>query len=717
MLTSIYKRTSSPAIRKNFVKIKTFFFVTLIAVLFTTCASNPVTAPYSDIAGHQYQKNINALYARGFLDETAEFEPNRAITRSESAVLLQRVFALAPIATVTYPEYPNLRREKVYAGNLGVVTETFTVPTALDSAGISAGPSIEALINSEVIPYDEVKGDNWSFHPGDSVTEKVFARWVARALYGPEQDIDHLQKAVDAKLIDADVAAGGDTLTRGKAAYIINKVSANLKVVTVFATADIHGHLDPYKPSGSNVNVGALARMGAIVNAHRATHPNTLLIDAGDSPYNTNIANLFQGKSTVDTMNAMKYDATVLGNHDFDYSFQNLGELAHRADYAFLSLNTYNKDGTFPGFLKEYIVKKVDGITIGIVGMTDDQSKATTHFSNTMDIEFKPDIATSRAVVDKLISKEKPNIIIALSHLHGKNIILPDTIPEIDVEIGGGMDVMGQPIIKGTTWVVNPGKHAECINQMSLNVIGGKLVGVVFNQIILNEKMPEDPAVKTVVDSYIAQMDSALKEVIGSTQVDLDGERSTVRFTESNLGNLITDSQIAYFQADVAIQNGGGIRLSVPAGPITIGDVFGILPFDNKMLVLEMTGQTLWECLENGLVNHGTGDGRFPQVGGIKFTADDSKPVGQRLVSVSHADGSPLSLTRKYKVVVNDFMAGGGDGYNMIKVIGAADPNAPFVTNVTKLVETTLLQRQILEDYLKRNPNVSPKLEGRITFK
>jgi 2',3'-cyclic-nucleotide 2'-phosphodiesterase (5'-nucleotidase family) len=317
--------------------------------------------------------------------------------------------------------------------------------------------------------------------------------------------------------------------------------------------------------------------------------------------------------------------------------------------------------------------------------------------------------------VDQLAAKEKPDIIIALSHLHGKNINLPEHASKIDLEIGGGMDVMGQPIIVGNTWVINPGKHAECLNQINLNVVKGKLVGVVFNQIILNAEMPENPGVKSIIDDYVSKMDEKLQGVAGTTLVDLDGERGTVRFKESNLGNAIADSQIAFFSADIALQNGGGIRQSVSAGNITFGDVNGILPFDNKMMVLEMTGKTLWECLDNGVTDY-NGHGHFLQVGGLSYTADIALPEGKRVTKVTLSDGSPLDLTKKYKVVVNDFMAGGGDGFTMINVLNKNDPNVPLVTDVTVLVTSDLIQRQIFADYLSRNPGISPRLEGRITI-
>jgi 2',3'-cyclic-nucleotide 2'-phosphodiesterase (5'-nucleotidase family) len=681
--------------------------------------------PYTDIGGDTYGAAVASLYDRGYLENIGNpgglFEPDKALTRAEAAVLIQRVFMLVPVTTVKYPD-KNLERMQVYSGNLGIVTEAFTVPAAQDSADHWASSSIESLIGAGVIEFAGIKANGWNFDPEAAVSAGDFALWTARAIYGPEQSFNHVEKAVSDNYLPA---PGHGNISRDDACAILDGLlQKGFKVITVFATADIHGNLIPYMPSGSSVYIGALARMSAIIEAHRKINPDTLLVDGGDSPYNSNIANLFNGDSTIDTMSAMKYDATVLGNHDFDYSLDNLERLANRASYPFLSLNTYMKDGSFPSFLKEYVIKEAAGLKIAITGMTDDTSKETTHFENTKDIEFKNDYETSRAVVARMIARERPDIVIALSHLHNKNADLPLHVPGIHVEIGGGMDVMGQPFIVNGTWIINPGKHAECLNQINLNIFGKKMVGLVFDQIVLNEKMPESPEIKAIVDSYAARMDDRFKTVVAQTRVTLDGERGTVRFKESNLGNIITDSQIAFFNrsngATIALQNGGGIRQSVtvPEGAasteITLGDINGILPFDNRMVVLEMSGKTLWDCIANGLTSY-TGHGHFLHVGGLNYTAEilpeGADPV---LKSVNLANGSPLDFDALYRVVVNDFMAGGGDGFTMINVLQTDDPALPVAGDVKLIQKTELLQRQIFQYYLEELKIIEPRLEGRI---
>jgi 2',3'-cyclic-nucleotide 2'-phosphodiesterase (5'-nucleotidase family) len=190
------------------------------------------------------------------------------------------------------------------------------------------------------------------------------------------------------------------------------------------------------------------------------------------------------------------------------------------------------------------------------------------------------------------------------------------------------------------------------------------------------------------------------------------------------LGNIITDSQVAFFNrsngATIALQNGGGIRQSVtvPEGAgsteITLGDINGILPFDNRMVVLEISGKTLWDCIANGLTSY-TGHGHFLQAGGLKYTAEiPTKGADPVLKSVNLADGSPLDFDARYRVVVNDFMAGGGDGFTMINVLKTDDPAIPVAADVKLIQKTELIQRQIFQYYLEELKTIEPRLEGRI---
>ncbi len=192
---------------------------------------------------------------------------------------------------------------------------------------------------------------------------------------------------------------------------------------------------------------------------------------------------------------------------------------------------------------------------------------------------------------------------------------------------------------------------------------------------------------------------TALDTVVGETIVDLDGERAHVRTGETNLGNLMADMMLAVTDADLAFTNGGGIRTSVPAGPITMEQILEVHPFSNVIVTVEMTGRQILEALEHGVSQYPEHWGGFPQVSGFSFTFDPALPVGERIVSLETGGGTP-DPDRTYVVATNDFLAAGGDGYVPFE-------NAPLLQ---EFVSLDIAMIEFVRDYSPLNARV----EGRI---
>jgi 2',3'-cyclic-nucleotide 2'-phosphodiesterase (5'-nucleotidase family) len=213
--------------------------------------------------------------------------------------------------------------------------------------------------------------------------------------------------------------------------------------------------------------------------------------------------------------------------------------------------------------------------------------------------------------------------------------------------------------------------------------------------------VPEDAAVKAIVDGYNNQLKDKLSVVVGKALVALDGERANVRTKETNLGNYIADWMRISTGADIAFENGGSIRVSVPTGDVTVGSIVAVLPFDNFLVVLEIKGSTLKAALENSVSAYPAQLGGFLQISGFSFTFDPAKPKGSRVVSITK-DGKPIAMDGTYKLCTADFTAAGGDGYAML--IGA------------KVVyKSGEWMRDGLVAYVTAHPEVSPTVEGRIT--
>ncbi|MCX7706488.1 MAG: 5'-nucleotidase C-terminal domain-containing protein, partial [Anaerolineae bacterium] len=237
----------------------------------------------------------------------------------------------------------------------------------------------------------------------------------------------------------------------------------------------------------------------------------------------------------------------------------------------------------------------------------------------------------------------------------------------------------------------------------------GKIAGYVGAPIFIDTRFAEDPTIAAAVAEFAKPIAQLRAKVIGSSRVPLEGTRAIVRSRETNLGNLICDALLWKTAAEgtqVCVTNGGGIRASIPAGNITMGQVLEVLPFGNLIATMQLRGEDLWAALENGVSRWQLGDGRFPQVGGMRYIFDPTRPAGSRIVAVQvrGADGlyRPLDMNAIYKVVTNDFMRRGGDGYTV------------FLTKAINPYDAGAVMADAVAEYIGRNSPVAPTVEGRI---
>jgi 5'-nucleotidase/UDP-sugar diphosphatase len=308
-----------------------------------------------------------------------------------------------------------------------------------------------------------------------------------------------------------------------------------------------------------------------------------------------------------------------------------------------------------------------------------------------------------------------------LSHLHSKNAALVQKNKDVDISIGGGNDIAGRPtIINDVQYLVNPGKHGEALTQVNVMTFDGKVTGLVYNQIFLTNAYEEDPGVKAIVDDYNARIDAAMDVTIGYNAQNLEWSTAMVRTMNSPIANLVTDGLKAFFEADGAqlcIVNGGGIRAKLDEGEVTIREVTSVLPFDNNMMLVETSGKTIWAALANGISAYPASNGKFPQVSGMSY----SFKAGEKneLVAVTLDNGESLDLNARYKVVINSFIAGGGDGYTMFNVLDSTKEGATDVKQLVFVNKTYM--RDALLAYFEKNsskdsPLVVDKSESRITI-
>jgi 5'-nucleotidase/UDP-sugar diphosphatase len=314
--------------------------------------------------------------------------------------------------------------------------------------------------------------------------------------------------------------------------------------------------------------------------------------------------------------------------------------------------------------------------------------------------------------------RKKADLIVVLSHLGlSGDMKLAQKVRGIDVIIGGHTHTkLLQPVTVGATIIAQAWEHGKALGVLDLTVKDGKVIK--FHG-YLQEIRPTgnaDQKIENLVAKYSRKVDARLNKNIGKTEVDLDGEQ--VRTRETNLGDLIADIMREKSGAQVAIINGGGIRTSINKGVIRVRDVYSVLPFNNYLIAIRLTGRQLQEALEHGVSGLEEKAGRFPQVSGLSFTYDPRAPSGSRIKAVV-VGGQPLAPDQDYVVATNDFLVVGGDGY---KVFGEAIKAAGDYSDAGGILKSKNLVyndpgtwlRDVVIDYIKARKKIGPRVEGRI---
>lgn len=418
---------------------------------------------------------------------------------------------------------------------------------------------------------------------------------------------------------------------------------------------DFHGFAEAYTPYGETEKRGGVAYLAALAEKRRAEMPS-LFLAAGDMIQGSNWANHFRGVSVIEAMNVMRVDAMVVGNHEFDFGRETLTERIREAAFPVLGANVAGLEGLPP-----YVIRDVGGVKIGIIGVVAEDTPVATHPRNVAGLTFLPPAAVVRRYLGEV--RKQAQVIVILSHLgFPADRQLARDVPGIDIIVGGHSHTrLAEPVRVGGTTIVQAFEHGKVLGVLDLTVDGGVLVRAEGKlEDIIPAAMPADEHVAAIVARRQRTVDAAMNETIGETRIALDGEH--VRVKETNLGDLIADVVRATTGADAAIVNGGGIRRSVPAGKITVGTVYDVVPHDNYLVAVKLTGKQIRDTLEHGVSAVEEARGRFPHVSGIRFRYSPSAPPGARVREVAVA-GAPLDPDKLYVVGTIDFLAAGGDGF------------------------------------------------------
>jgi 5'-nucleotidase/UDP-sugar diphosphatase len=413
--------------------------------------------------------------------------------------------------------------------------------------------------------------------------------------------------------------------------YNGNDNSTNTSVIdtlVVLHTNDHHGAID------------GLARRATIFDNLKKQHGNILVLDAGDMNTGSVLSNIFKARPDILAYNLLGYDAVVLGNHEFDNSPEILQKQIVSANFKFISANIEE--------FTPFIIKNFGKLSVAVIGITTRETLQNTVFGK--EFTFQSEIETARKFID-IVQKENPNLIIFLTHLGiDESKILADSVSGIDLIIDGHSHTkLENPVFVNGIPIVSAFEHGKEIGQAKFIFEDGKITNFTWQKTIIDENIAENQEMINLIKPFADSLQKSMSEVIAETTeefpfLDESGNRLP-RMGESAIGNLVIDAIMNSVEADFVLINGGTIRAGLKKGKITREDVLAVLPFENFVEIVKLSGKDVLE-LFNFIATIQQGNGAFAQI------------------SKNLPDIEPEKI---YFVATNDFLSSGGDGYSIFE--------------------------------------------------
>ena len=472
--------------------------------------------------------------------------------------------------------------------------------------------------------------------------------------------------------------------------------------IVILHTNDVHGAISSY------------AKVAALKLEYEAKGAEVLLMDAGDYIQGEPYVSISQGLDAIRLMEYAYYDVATVGNHEFDYGFENLSELADIAEFPIIAANVmYNGKLAFDA---NKVFELASGVKIGVFGLTTPETATKAHPGKIKGVTFLAGDDMNKAAqaqVDELTAAGC-DYIICLGHLGidesskgYRSVDLLEAVTGIDVFIDGHSHstldeikaLVGDDCKVGDTLLTSTGTKLATVGVVTISEDG-----ISLGSVDLEKYEKTDDVVEEAAQLVIDEVDADYGAVFAKSEVELCGEKAPGNRTqETNNGDLIADAILWYAKKDgslpvadenvIAITNGGGIRAAIAAGDITKKDVNTVLPFGNTVAYVTVKGSVLLEALEASTFSTPEAVGAFPQVSGIKFSIDTNKafdqgelypgstyyaPASINRVTIESINGKAFDPEATYVVVTNDFLAAGGDTYYAFSVSTSVDTGVPM---------------------------------------
>lgn len=502
--------------------------------------------------------------------------------------------------------------------------------------------------------------------------------------------------------------------------------------ITILHTNDHHGHfwqnkqgeygLSAQKTLIDQIRKEVTEQMGSV-----------LVLSGGDINTGVPESDMFNAEPDFLGMSAIGYDAMAVGNHEFDNPLAVLRQQEKWSAFPFLSANIYDKN-TGKRLFKPYALFDRQGLKIAVMGLTTEDTVRTGSKKILAGIEFRDPKKEAKKLVEQLRATDKPDIIIAATHMGHYNNGLSGSNAPGDVElarylptgavnmiVGGHSQnpvcmeavnerqkayVPGTPCIPDTQngiWIVQAHEWGKYVGRADFKYLNGKMILDRYALIPVNLKkyftsadgkktyinydveIVQNPEVLSMLTPFKQKGEASLGVEIGRTDTFLDGERNIVRYQQTNMGKLIIQAQIARTQSSFGLISSGSIRASIPVGPISYGDILTVQPFGNSVGYAEMSGKELVNYLSS-VANMKPGSGAYPQFHNIHFK------INEGVLSHVVINNQPIDMKKSYRFSLPSYNASGGDGY--------PDISGTFVN-------TGFIDAEVLKDYIKTHPTLT----------
>ncbi|MEI2267038.1 bifunctional UDP-sugar hydrolase/5'-nucleotidase UshA [Erwinia sp. CGal63] len=499
---------------------------------------------------------------------------------------------------------------------------------------------------------------------------------------------------------------------------------------TVLHTNDHHGRFwqNEHDEYGLAAQKTMMDQIKYDVQAHGGA---VLILSGGDINTGVPESDLQDAEPDFRGMNLVGYDAMAIGNHEFDNPLSVLRQQQKWAKFPLLSANIYQKS-TGKRLFQPWALFNRMGLKIAVIGLTTDDTAKIGNPEYFTDIVFHKPATEAKAVVEELRQHEKPDVIIAATHMghydngnHGSNapgdVEMARELPAgyLDMIVGGHSqdpvcmakeNVKQSDYVPGTpcqpdrqngTWIVQAHEWGKYIGRADFTFLNGKLTLEHYELVPINlrhkvtnadgsvswinytQEIAKNPAMMKLLTPFQKKGEAQLNVKIGSVDGHLEGDRSKVRFVQTNLARVILSAQMERTGADFAVMSGGGVRDSVEAGDITYKDVLKVQPFGNTLVYVDMKGSEVEKYLAV-VANKQVDSGAYAQFANVSLTADDS---GVHNVKIK---GEPLQADKTYRMATLSFNATGGDGY-------------PVITQLPGYVNTGFVDAEVLKQYIEKH--------------